>query len=345
MIMEYMRVFSPILDRGKRWYILHSKLPQFNPSRLVQRAIFSHFRDEVAKVSAWHLTTEDGEPLTSVDWFKKNYKLGDRDLEVHLVTSFGFYAGMLGHKNTSAVSQEFDFYRALLNSFDLDDVRAKTAQMPAKNVAPFSLTSDSGMPSQIDSLQQHVVQQDKNIENLLLNLKSYEEKIKTLQAELGNFTSRTGEDLDNSTLQEISASSLAPSVKTKRMNVKAEKVFRNLQDVAVKHRESLASVLGYLSCQGNSSEVRDILGEIASKIAREKGVGKAVEAILSQQLYQDYLRSLRVPDWVLLYFKLSARLPDEAWQMLLNLTRLGNTGVSQPYYPFVHLKCKYDLMY
>jgi len=36
---------------------------------------------------------------------------------------------------------------------------------------------------------------------------------------------------------------------------------------------------------------------------------------------------LRVPDWVLLYFKLQVRLPDAAWQTLLNLTQLGRSGV------------------
>lgn len=61
---------------------------------------------------------------------------------------------------------------------------------------------------------------------------------------------------------------------------------------------------------------------------RDKGVGNAVKVILTDDIFQDFVQSMAVPDWVLLYFKLSARLPDEAWQMLLNLTRLGNTGVS-----------------
>ena len=111
------------------------------------------------------------------------------------------------------------------------------------------------------------------------------------------------------------------------MNAKARKVFRSLHDVAEKHRESLTSVLGHL-ISSEEKEVRDVLGEIASMIAQEKGVGKAVKVILTDDIFQDFVQSMAVPDWVLLYFKLSARLPDEAWQMLLNLTRLGNTGVS-----------------
>ena len=41
-----------------------------------------------------------------------------------------------------------------------------------------------------------------------------------------------------------------------------------------------------------------------------------------------FLQSLRVPDWTLLYFKLQSRIPDQAWQTLVSLTKLGRTGVS-----------------
>lgn len=41
-----------------------------------------------------------------------------------------------------------------------------------------------------------------------------------------------------------------------------------------------------------------------------------------------FLQSLRVPDWTLLYFKLQSRIPDQAWQTLVSLTKLGITGVS-----------------
>lgn len=41
-----------------------------------------------------------------------------------------------------------------------------------------------------------------------------------------------------------------------------------------------------------------------------------------------FLQSLRVPDGTLLYFKLQSRIPDQAWQTLVSLTKLGRTGVS-----------------
>ena len=58
------------------------------------------------------------------------------------------------------------------------------------------------------------------------------------------------------------------------------------------------------------------------------GSKQALAELLVPETYQGFLESIRVPDWVLLYFKLQAKLPDAAWQTLLNLTQLGRSGVS-----------------
>ena len=39
------------------------------------------------------------------------------------------------------------------------------------------------------------------------------------------------------------------------------------------------------------------------------------------------MKQFRIPDWVLLYFKLEAKIPDNAWQTMINLTKLGRTWV------------------
>ena len=45
-----------------------------------------------------------------------------------------------------------------------------------------------------------------------------------------------------------------------------------------------------------------------------KGSKKGLEELLMPETYQRVVESMRVPDWVLLYFKLQARLPDAGWQ-------------------------------
>ena len=112
------------------------------------------------------------------------------------------------------------------------------------------------------------------------------------------------------------------------MDSKASCVFEELEEVAERHRESLASILGHLACCERKPEARNLLGQIVDLITEEKGVSKAVKVILSDETFYAFMHSMAVPDWVLLYFKISARLPDGGWQMLLNLTKLGDTKVS-----------------
>ena len=337
--MEYLRVFSPCLDREKRWYISYSKLPLLKPSKFSKRVVFENFSEEVRKVRASLLTTEDGQPLSSSVWFRSKYKANFIvEQEVYLVTSFGFYIGLVNHKNTLEVSKEFDFFRVLLNTFCLDDVRAKTSKMPAKSdEARAGVISATPLecPTFL-ALKEQLVQQEKFIHNLQRNLDDYREKIQTLEAELrgelakpSSFRATDTRPHDGrATLKEISESDLlTPVARKRRMNVKASSVFKELEDVAERHRESLASILGHLACCEKKSEARDLLRQIVDLIAEEKGVKKAVRVILSDDTFHSFMQSMAVPDWVLLYFKISARLPDGAWQLLLNLTKLGDTKV------------------
>ena len=73
--------------------------------------------------------------------------------------------------------------------------------------------------------------------------------------------------------------------------------------------------------------VSDTISGIVDLVMKAKGSKKGLAELLLPDTYQNLLEGLRVPDWVLLYFKLQARLPDAAWQTMLNLTQLGRSGV------------------
>lgn len=46
-----------------------------------------------------------------------------------------------------------------------------------------------------------------------------------------------------------------------------------------------------------------------------------------EDVWEEKLKSMRMPDWIYLLFKLKSRISDRSWQDLINLTRLGRTGV------------------
>ena len=105
----------------------------------------------------------------------------------------------------------------------------------------------------------------------------------------------------------------------------------SLHDVSEKYRESLSSVLGNAFVFGNEEEkghVRDTISEVIDLVMDAQGTKKGLTELLSSSTYDRIVKSMRLPDWALLYFKLQSRLPDSAWQTLLNLTQLGKSGVS-----------------
>ena len=105
----------------------------------------------------------------------------------------------------------------------------------------------------------------------------------------------------------------------------------SLKDVCERYEESISCVLGNSFIFGGDAEkgeVRDLISEVVDIVTEARGSKRGLSDLLSSETHSRLFASMRVPDWVLLYFKLQARLPDSAWQTLLNLTQLGKSGVS-----------------
>ena len=114
-------------------------------------------------------------------------------------------------------------------------------------------------------------------------------------------------------------------------------VWNNIQDVCAKFRQPLSSVLGQRVLQ-KDAKGREALTKVVETVVEARGVKRGVHEVLGNEVHQQLLQSLRVSDWVLLYFKLQARIPDHAWQTLLNLSTLGRTGVSgSSFYHLIYL--------
>ena len=125
-------------------------------------------------------------------------------------------------------------------------------------------------------------------------------------------------------------SPLGQITKKKRLANYCKNVTGELDGTLEKYHETLACTLGNSFIYGGEAErkkVTDTMSEIVDLVMDTKGSKNGLAELLLPDTYQNLLDSLRVPDWVLLYFKLQARLPDAAWQTMLNLTQLGRSGV------------------
>ena len=84
-------------------------------------------------------------------------------------------------------------------------------------------------------------------------------------------------------------------------------------------RESLSTVLSYL-CAFGHNDATGLINNAMEDVASKKGVKRALQDLAGEETYAHYIESLRVPDWVLLFFKTCGRISN------LNITQLGSTG-------------------
>ena len=75
-------------------------------------------------------------------------------------------------------------------------------------------------------------------------------------------------------------------------------------------------------------EVKTAIDEAVEVVTSSKGLRTGMELALSEEMKQRQTATMRVPDWVQVFVKLSTKLPDNGWQTLLNFLNLGRSGVS-----------------
>lgn len=327
------RVTSDSLDPQKVWYVLTKELcGGVRPSDFSRNSIFTNFPDEVKLV-----VTRELKPANSARWNRQPRNM-------FVASSFGLCAGLLRQREIPPdgliSSPFFQSVLKLVNSitFDLEPSNVKDI-------------NSGGKTRVVDLLAQRQLE----IESLEAELKTLHSKIIELESQINERNPAHSWTRDSPSLESTISCSSTPSsagtsptsspasiedtknsplgstTKKRRIASQCREVMSSLNDVSEKYRDSISCVLGNTFLFGNDSEkehVRDTISEVVDMVMDAKGSKRGLSELLSSSTYQRIIESMRVPDWALLYFKLQTRLPDSAWQTLLNLTQLGKSGVS-----------------
>ena len=108
-------------------------------------------------------------------------------------------------------------------------------------------------------------------------------------------------------LQEEMTKFRQPDTEVKKEDDVSGDVWSLISDVCDKYQVHLADVI---AGKVRSPEVSKTLSDIAEKVTRNNGPVQALEAMLGD-FAPEFLQSLCVPDWTLLYYKLQSRIPDQ----------------------------------
>jgi len=236
--------------------------------------------------------------------------------EAYVATSFGLFIGILRQTNSK-------FHRVFKGLPGIVNAKFRLSDFGANSSISGANADDREETTQ--TLSEEIKDQHGKILNLEKNLFKSEDDVKRLQNQLESLK----QQLQNVNMPE---EDFEPPEKKPKFNARADdktqKVYHTFKYIAAKYQTSISSVMGNMVVFSPDSEAKDDLCEMVDMLVEKKGAKTGLKEILSDDSLKKYLRELRVPDWVLLYFKLSSTIPDEAWQTLLNVTHLGRSGVS-----------------
>ena len=74
-------------------------------------------------------------------------------------------------------------------------------------------------------------------------------------------------------------------------------------------------------------EATAILNEVIKNVLARKGV-ESGSSFGWRGNFLEVHESLRAPDWLLVYYKTKARSSGHTWQAVINITKLGMSGVT-----------------
>ena len=340
------RIFSSLLTENTKWYALNDRLCGKEPRKFRENGVFSLFTDEIRRLKFEDLRDENGGHVLP-EWFGRGSWRGSEN--VYVGTSFAVLAGNLARRNPPEVeyfrSKEFLSLKCAINTveFRVDVLDHKTSSED-QAVDAKDQDSSKSCPS-IDEEERSSVQ-TKDLDGSCCP-PSTRSPPRTNSAPKCS-TPTTGSppqfivpgdsptsSLDDtsksgSSISDIANASYAPATKKRKIREKVETVMSDVENLCKGRGESLGDLITQ-SClfqRIKKFDGKKIVSQVFSEVAKELGVREAFDKLVPDELWDKRVEMMSVPDWMLLLSKLESKISDDGWQMLLNRSTLGKSGVS-----------------
>lgn len=284
------RVFSSELDGSYAWYAVTSAMAEGKITEFANSDVFKFFRDEIVEISRDKLTDEQGARVC----------FGNRKRDsLFVCTLFGLLARSLRRKNL-----EKDLF---LNSKEFDVLKE---QLKREN---FFLAGENGAIFETPPTTPEDVGRN-------------EFKINAPEREVDRFCST------KEFMQELKNGKFSERKKAKRDGFLAKSLRASITRITEEYSsEDLGLVLGKSLILGGKMEKdfsKEIFSTVVDVVQQSKGMKNGLELVLGPDVLHSLYDQFRVPDWQQLYVKLLTKLPDKAWQTVINFLHTGQTGVS-----------------
>ena len=277
-------------DSSREWFLLNSSICGVHPSRFMSRnPLVAKFPSEFATIKVEDI--KNGGLL--------DRRAGKAD-KLAVASVFGVVCAILRKNFKEEEGESYAWLVDAINSLKIGENRQVVTE--ASSRPTFSEHQHVNLPD-IQRIQAENLKLKADFELVLSQLES-------LRAEVERLTSSEPKQQS-----EVPGPVPVPDLQDE---------WTLIRDVREKYQVPLASAI---ADQVHHTEVAKMLGDLAELLVTKSGPKEAFEVMFGDSAPL-FFQSLRVPDWTLLYFKLQSRIPDQGWQTLLSLTKLGRTGVS-----------------
>lgn len=296
-----------LLAPDKYWYVLNSRICKGSPGQFYKKSsVVASFPEEFVRGERRSLRLADGGRYDGK---------ASSEFEI-LASSFGLLAIMLRQqpeKNSSSEDSAFLRIKHFLNGLDLSSLAIECRDGEVSSSADPSTTARRQLKMPCPATTPTQPEDGLGC---------------TAMTPPASGTRSRLCSKDSPNLEEICQNTdIDTPEKALMVEKRGHRVIKDIHDVCDRHRESLANVLSYM-CAFGDSEATAILNEVMENVSAKKGVKRTVLDLVGEGTYSKYVESLRVPDWILVYFKTKAQISGRTWQAVINITKLGRTGNS-----------------
>lgn len=312
----FTRVISADLSEEKNWYMLSHHICAMSPMCYFKKnVVVSAYPKEFAQVEMKSLRLVDG-----------SIYRGKACSEMEVVaSSLGLLAVLLRqHPDKNALQEDGDLsgLKKYINGLDLSCIAIEGS---GESVTSLKLREARGCPPVARRLNLPPTPDAASNETGSTNSFPLSDVLKTPSS--SRIKTRLPAKSSPNLVEICNDSDLDTPEKTLMVEKRGKLVINDINEVCERHRESLATVLSYL-CAFGDAEATAVLNEVIERVSVRKRVKRTVEDLIGEETFSKYVEILRVPDWILSYFKTKARISGNTWQAVLNITKFGRTGVS-----------------
>ena len=332
------RVFSRLLDQRKSWYALNDSLCAKVPRKFNECQLFQLFPDDVRHINIADLQDSNGGPVLN-QWFNKLDAKKSTE-QVYVGSTFAVVAGNLALKNPSVSeflrSEAFLSLKSAINKHEISDSNQDGPQHSGDSLHYFDEgPDDKGGETPLDQESKMAISKESPESPPNCSTPRRESPPKFESVFLNS--SDDSVESDQSAESGLSISSLlngsySTSYKKRKIRRKVDAVMKSIETLCSEQGETLSDLVAqsclYQRKTQTTFDGKDLICQIFSEVTRELGVRKTFDELIPEELWDQRVQIMSVPDWMLLLCKLESKISDDSWQMILNRTQLGKSGVS-----------------